>query len=288
MPTTDRTIRTSHGTLSVRASAGNGLPIVLIHGPSCSKEVFVHQFKGALAREFRLIAIDLPGHGGSSDAVCAENTYSVSGYADAVIEVLEFHGIERAVAVGSSLGGQIALEMMASSPMIVGVMLAGSAPLSVDIDGQLRGLRRHADAALLGAADLDADSAAKLRALLGGDHTELRLASSIGRTDRRARAMLMADVLAGNFADQRALLETLAGSVAIINGACDPFVDYGYVARLPSRKLWASSSRVLPLVGNMPFVEVPEIFNHLLKMFARDALKRSDATENKWGLSLSA
>src|ERR1700677_4384860 len=47
------------------SSAGQGPPVVLIHGNSSSSSVFSRQLDGALGERFRLIAVDLPGHGAS-------------------------------------------------------------------------------------------------------------------------------------------------------------------------------------------------------------------------------
>jgi pimeloyl-ACP methyl ester carboxylesterase len=61
----------------------------MLHGNSSCKEAFDRQLNGALGDEFRLIAIDLPGHGASSDAADPNRTYSFPGYAEAAIAVLE-------------------------------------------------------------------------------------------------------------------------------------------------------------------------------------------------------
>src|ERR1700733_8131439 len=112
-PIKTRIVRTSRADISICESPNGKLPVLFIHGNSCSKEVFRYQFESPLADEFHLIAIDLPGHGSSSDAFRPDETYSFPGYADAAVEVLELMGIEKFVVVGWSLGGHIALEMMA-------------------------------------------------------------------------------------------------------------------------------------------------------------------------------
>ena len=57
-----------NGAIAVHESAGQGPPVVLIHGNSSSSSVFSRQLDGPLGRCFRLIAVDLPGHGASDDA----------------------------------------------------------------------------------------------------------------------------------------------------------------------------------------------------------------------------
>jgi pimeloyl-ACP methyl ester carboxylesterase len=41
---------------------------VLIHGNSSSSRAFSRQLDGPMGKRFRLVAVDLPGHGASDDA----------------------------------------------------------------------------------------------------------------------------------------------------------------------------------------------------------------------------
>ena len=64
----------------------------MIHGNSSCKEVFRNQLEGGIGSAFRCIAMDLPGHGRSDDARDPEKTYSMPGYADTAIELMETLG----------------------------------------------------------------------------------------------------------------------------------------------------------------------------------------------------
>src|ERR1700733_10282688 len=103
-------IEAPNGAMAVHESAGQGPPMVLIHGNSSSSRVFLRQLDGPLGRRFRLIAVDLPGHGESEDAR-EPSAYSLPGHARAVRAVVEALGIYEAHFVGWSLGGHVALEM---------------------------------------------------------------------------------------------------------------------------------------------------------------------------------
>ena len=70
-------LSTSHGSIMVEEAGDGDLPVLLIHGNSLSREVFRNQLGGALSRKYRLVALDLPGHGESSDAVDASRTIPV-------------------------------------------------------------------------------------------------------------------------------------------------------------------------------------------------------------------
>lgn len=82
-------------------SHGEGRPVVLIHGLSGSHEMWKHQVP-ALARRFRVITLDLRGHGQSDKP---PGPYSVPMFAGDVLRLLDHLGIETAVLVGFSMGG---------------------------------------------------------------------------------------------------------------------------------------------------------------------------------------
>jgi pimeloyl-ACP methyl ester carboxylesterase len=94
--------------------------------------VFRYQIEGPLARQNRLVAFDLPGHGRSSDAIDPARTYTLPGFADVLREILSLLAIEEAVVLGWSLGGHIALKMMQEFSGAKGLVLVGSPPVGQD------------------------------------------------------------------------------------------------------------------------------------------------------------
>ncbi|HKT83447.1 MAG TPA: alpha/beta fold hydrolase [Solirubrobacterales bacterium] len=97
-----------------------GSPIVLIHCFTCA----INYWNGMiplLAREHRVIAVDLLGHGGSEKP---SSGYSVPDQADVVAEVLAKLGVRRAEVVGHSLGGPVAIALAEQSPRLVSSLVA--------------------------------------------------------------------------------------------------------------------------------------------------------------------
>src|SRR3984957_953809 len=121
-------ISTSHADISVRQTKGKKLPILLLHGGGLCKETFDRQLESSLGAQYRMIAIDLPGHGASSDAFDPDRPYRIEGLADLALEVLECLGIDNAVVVGASLGGWVGLQMLQTFPGLVGLTLTGPLP----------------------------------------------------------------------------------------------------------------------------------------------------------------
>lgn len=95
-----------------RAGPEDGTPVVLIHG--YAGDLNNWQFNvGALAEAAPVIAVDLPGHGGSGKAVGAG---SLAELANAVGAALTDLGVSRAHIVGHSLGGAVAARLAADRP----------------------------------------------------------------------------------------------------------------------------------------------------------------------------
>src|SRR5438270_680356 len=86
--------------------AGVGSPLVLLHGFVCDSRVWRTQLDG-LSDDFRVLAWDAPGAGGSSDPptpfTMAEWASCLAGFLDAV-------DVDRACIAGLSWGGVLAQE----------------------------------------------------------------------------------------------------------------------------------------------------------------------------------
>ncbi len=100
-------------------SAGTAGPgILLVHGNSSSARAYSEQLEGPLGQELRVVALDLPGHGNSARASRDPAAiYRIPGYAAVVAAVAERLDLTRGVFVGWSLGGDIVLQAIVSTPV---------------------------------------------------------------------------------------------------------------------------------------------------------------------------
>ncbi len=113
---------------------GKGNPVVLIHGYLESLEIW-DGFAEKLAAQYRVICVDLPGHG-QSGMYSSMNTMAVM--ADAVKAVLDHLSIGRAVIIGHSMGGYAALAFADIFPeLTIGFCLFHSHGLSDDEEKKL-------------------------------------------------------------------------------------------------------------------------------------------------------
>jgi pimeloyl-ACP methyl ester carboxylesterase len=98
-----------------------GPPIVFIHGTRLSRGMWAPQMS-RLSVAHRVIALDLPGHGDRAD-----EPFTLNGAADSVAGVIDEAAGGRAVVVGLSLGGYVAMHLAARSPdRVRGLVLAGA------------------------------------------------------------------------------------------------------------------------------------------------------------------
>jgi pimeloyl-ACP methyl ester carboxylesterase len=108
-------------------TGGDGPPVVLLHGLGGSAANWVQVFPG-LVDAHRVIAIDLPGHGGSP---ALPRGTGVEGFAAAVADALDAEGVGPALVAGHSFGGHVAVRLALQRPdLVTGLLLVAAAGLS--------------------------------------------------------------------------------------------------------------------------------------------------------------
>ncbi len=95
--------------------------IVFVHGTRLTRSMWQAQLND-LRDTYRVVVLDLPGHG-----ALADQPFSVVAAADEVARVIEEAAGGRAVVVGLSLGGYVAMDLAARRPELVrGLVLSGA------------------------------------------------------------------------------------------------------------------------------------------------------------------
>jgi pimeloyl-ACP methyl ester carboxylesterase len=259
----DFTVSTSHADISVRQTTGKKLPILLLHGGGLCKETFDRQLESSLGAQHRMIAIDLPGHGASSDAFNPDRTYRIEGLADMALEVLECLGIDNAVVVGASLGGWVGLQMLQTFPGLVGLTLTGTLPsdrASPPSAPEFLEVGRSGEG-----EPTDDEVGAFLRRSLG-DLSGAPFARAVKRTDARA-TKLIGDDLRSNAGELWPVAASASATpIMVVNGARGVRTESGEAA--------TAGHYAIPHAGRAPFLDVPMIYNHLLERFMHRMARR--------------
>lgn len=264
------TLTTPMGEVALAQSRGDGPPLLLVHGNSACKEVFARQFDSAQLAGWRLIALDLPGHGASSDAPDPQAAYALDGFAAACAAVLDQLGTGAVPVLGWSLGGHIGLELLGRRPELVrALMIVGTPPIPLDLSVMGAAFKQSAVMGLTGKEQFSADEA-----LLYAQHScavdgqvDAHLLAMCRRADGRFRRMLFEALAAGRALDEVAIVREAKVPLAVVNGSDDAFVNLDYVAALPYGRLWEGRTHVLPGLGHAPFLQGPHEFNAILARF---------------------
>jgi len=268
IPMSDHYIDTTHGRLAFTDLGRAEVPVVLIHANSVCKESFEPQIV-ELSRKRRVIAFDLPGHGASNDASDPRRTYSMSGYADALLEALGKMGVQRFVAVGHSLGGHVALEMIAAGAQVDGALVFGTPPVANNLDGLQAGFKPTPEMAYTGNAKLlDEQVPMIVELALGAKiRADAFFNEAVRRTHGVARQYMIEAAIAGHGSDQRSLVETSLVPLAIVNGENDPVINLDYIDSLNYANVWEGDPIRVRGAGHALHRERPDEFNDILLRF---------------------
>src|SRR3954464_8114766 len=233
-----RTSRMVHGHRRAFVLAGDGPPLLLLHGIGNSAQTWAGVIE-KLAAQHTVLAPDLLGHGSSDKP---RGDYSVAGYANGMRDLLSVLDLEQVTVVGHSLGGGIALQFAYQFPeRCARLVLVGSGGLGPELSAGLR-------LATLPGAE------AVLTALTGVSaalRTGLHLVQDVGQAAgwRQVRDLAEAGEALLALKDveaRRAFLRTLRG-VVDARGQAVTALDRIYLAdAIPILVIWGSRDPIVP------------------------------------------
>eukprot|EP00045_Choanoeca_perplexa_P004687 m.39860 g.39860 ORF g.39860 m.39860 type:complete len:458 (+) comp12706_c0_seq1:59-1432(+) len=112
---------------SVTSSHGKGPTVVLLHDAMRSSKCFNNHLEGALGKQLRLVAIDLPGHGRSSNANDA-GVYTIQRLAKQLQVCLQELQLGQILLVGVGYSAHLALATASLHTAVSGVLMVGAVP----------------------------------------------------------------------------------------------------------------------------------------------------------------
>ncbi len=126
-----------HGHDVTYRTGGSGPVLLLVHGMAGSSLMWRDVLPG-LAKNFTVVAVDLPGHGRSAKP---RGDYSLGAFASVLRDLLVALGHERATVVGQSLGGGVVMQFAYQFPeRTERLVLVSSGGLGREVNLLLRAL----------------------------------------------------------------------------------------------------------------------------------------------------
>ena len=104
---------------------GQGQPLILLHGNGESCDYFEHQI-AYFSKQYHVIALDTRGHGQSPRG---EKPFTIQQFAEDLHDFMDEKGIEKAILLGFSDGGNIALTFALKYPERIGKLILNGANL---------------------------------------------------------------------------------------------------------------------------------------------------------------
>ncbi len=250
MPST--TIR---GTRIHYKEKGEGLPLIFIHGSMSSHQTWNRQLP--LSEDYRLVMLDLPGHG-RSDPPDAE--ISVKLYSDYVADFIEKLDLRKGIPVGHSLGGAITLQLALDNPgLLTALVLVGTGAKLGVLPAILESLETRFEESV----DL---AVGQLGFAAGADPKLVELSKQ--ECLRCGQEIAYADFSACNDFDVRDRLAEIYLQTLIIVGEEDQLTPVKW-ARYLREKIAKAKLLEVEKAGHMVMMEQPAIVNQGIQGFIR-------------------
>ena len=236
--------------------SGTGEALVLIHGLGGSAWSWRQQVE-ELLQEYRVIAMDLRGHGQSGYR--AEEAITIRALAADVLALLQGLGIEQAHFCGHSLGGMIALEILVRSGSLMKSLVLTSTTAFFpppQLLEEFLGLFDNLDMAAWARFMAPRLLRRGAPAALAEEVVEMIIATP--------RAVYRQALVAAFLGDYRWMLPVLDLPTMILVGKEDQATPVGY-ARYLASQIRNSSLQVVPEAAHLAPQEHPQAFNRQLR-----------------------
>ncbi len=265
-----KTCVAADGVRLVYSAAGSGeTALVFIHGGMANRSFFDAQME-ALAGRYRVIAVDLAGHGESGTD---RKTWGIPQFGADVRAVVEKENVKRAVLFGNSLGGPVAIEAAVMVPdRILGVVGIDTFqdlghPETAEYAREAADWTRQRLEAFR--ADYPGAMKAMVKMLFHADADPSLMAEAERRMARTPREVTISTLEAIGGYDPNLAARKLTAPLRAINGDLFP-TDTQTIRKIKPD----FEAVVMPHMGHYPMLERPEEFNRLVTRIVEELENR--------------
>lgn len=258
----------------LEAGDDEGVPAVLLHGVGARADRWRRNLEPLAAAGLHVFAVDFPGHGFAAKGEQVAD-YSVGGFVDFLEQFLGSIHADRAVLVGTSLGGHVAAAATCWMPerisalVLVGTL--GVVPLGAEACEQIAlsladvteaGVRRKLKR-VVHDESLVTEKWVVEEARINGSPEAAASFAAIGAYFRDR----IDDDLVG---DQLLRLEP-PPPMLLVWGGEDEIVSVSYGETVRAVLGNQPSLEVIPETGHAPYFEAPSVFNRVVTVFLQSA-----------------
>jgi pimeloyl-ACP methyl ester carboxylesterase len=248
--------------------------IFFIHGNSGSSRMWQQQLNAPLLQQYRMVAIDLPGHGKSSGSNNPEKDYSPIGTAKILSQVVnELAANKPFILVGFSYGTNVIAEMLAYGVAPSGVVMIGSCVMGENY-GMEKIFIQHNSPSIFFYNETDQKNVSLFL------HEQMKLADETDiqnsiedylNVSPDFKAALFKTAAEGKISDEIKAIQNLNIPVCIIFGKEDKMINVNYLNDLPFT-VWQDMIYKISDAGHWANVDNPETVNQLIFNYAAERL----------------
>jgi 3-oxoadipate enol-lactonase len=242
---------------------GQGTPLVFLHAFPMNRRMWMPQ-RAALASRYRVIALDLRGHG-ESDAPLWR--YSLDLFAEDLRALLDHLAVQQAVMIGLSMGGYLLFAFHRNYPERIKALVFADTRAEADKPEQVTWRFQLAQRAhTLGASVVADEMVPKL--LASGSQARPELVEQV-------RAIIHSTPVTGIAGDLMAIAERPDSTGQLAGIRCPTLVIVGQQDGLTTpdenrriaEGIAGARLAVIPAAGHLSSLEQPEAFNAALRSF---------------------
>ncbi len=255
--------------ISYIQSRADGVPVIFLHENSLSASTFKKLLSSDLGEKFRLIAIDLPGHGESKYSDKPVEDYSLPGLVSILKKLAIYLYAENAIFIGHGLGGFIIIEALEDLTWARGVCVFGTPPLSSvsQIDAAFH---PHPGLSALFKGQLSEGEIDNLvNAYIYEDYAQ-NIKELIKKADYRFRKYYGNWIKTGEFINYKEFLRHCQVPIAILHGEKDNLVNLKYISNIKIESLWRNEVQLISKATHTPQIENFPDFKFCIGEFLKD------------------
>ena len=248
--------------------------LIFLHGNSHSLRTFSAQMRAENLSPYRLVFVDLPGHGRSSKT----KQYSVKIFAQILSEFISELKIKKFIIVGHSMGGHVGINLLTTKTLPLGLFLFGTPPLKNPFD--VSAFKANSQAVALGKTDPTTEEISMLMDEM--HYTGVQKSNAIEdflSTDPTFRVDILNDVVSGKHEDEVELINSFTGEITFLLASQESMINNSYIEQENFLNLDQVHFREIT-AGHSPHIEKELDFNQNLADFCHQVFEDRNELKN--------
>jgi pimeloyl-ACP methyl ester carboxylesterase len=246
--------------------------IIFIHGNSASRkswDLLLNQVN--LKSHFKLIAVDLPGHGLSFRSDQASEDYTLKGLAKYTLEFIKEFEKSPYVIVANSLGSNIIAEIALQLKNCKGIFVTGSCLLGKGLTLEhIFCPNPNVQACFEAQPSLEQiDSLVEETVFSAASNIKQMIKQDFLNTDPLLRTALGNTIATQDYSDELQNLQDTGIPLAFVFGEDDKLCQVHYLDQI-DLKIWRNKVQLIKDSGHFSHLDQPEKMSDLLHDFASD------------------